>query len=60
MNKVLLNVVSLNQVALNIVGERKGKGGGGGGKAPEGYEVFVLADGSTLMTADGSRFCVKI
>lgn len=73
MNKVLLNVISINQSLLNLVPPivRKSKadsgGGGGGGDVPdvpvgpdipEGYETFVAFDGSFL-AADGD-FYVKL
>jgi hypothetical protein len=61
MNKVLLNVVSLNHVALNLVGNtRRGASGGGGGGSdiPEGYEAFLALDGA-FSAADG-EFYVKL
>lgn len=58
MNKVLLNVVSLNRAALNLVGNaRRGTGGSGGGGSdiPEGYEAFLAMDG-VFSAADGEIY----
>lgn len=65
MNKVFLNVIRLNSENLNLVGSmRIGHHGSGGGDtpvvpdAPEGYAVFMAADGAFL-AADG-EFYVKL
>lgn len=65
MNKVLLNVISINQSLLNlvppIVKKSKANSGGGGGDVPDvpdGYETFVAFDGPFL-AADG-EFYVKL
>lgn len=70
MNKVLLNVISINQSLLNLVPPivRKSKANSGGGgdvpdvpiepDVPSGYEVFFASDGPFL-AADGD-FYVKL
>lgn len=65
MNNVLLNVIRLNQVPLNHVGDVAVSGGssGGGGGAPEGdvpdgYELFLVADG--IFSAADGEFYVKL
>ena len=61
MNKVFLNVIRLNSVPLNLVGNaRRGTGGSGGGGSdiPEGYEAFLAMDGA-FSAADG-EFYVKL
>ena len=57
MNRISLNVVHLNSVPLNLVGQMR-IGGSGGEKAPEGYEMFVTADGDFL--ASDGEFYVKL
>ena len=63
MNIAILNTVSLNQVRLNLVGERARKGGSGGGggssDAPEGYGNFITADDMVFAASDG-KFYVKL
>lgn len=71
MNKVLLNVISLNHSSLNLVTSiaRKGRAGGGGGGGdvpdvpvepdiPEGYEAFEAFDGA--FSASDGEFYVKL
>ena len=59
MDRISLNIIHLNSVPLNLVGTmRIGGSGGGGEKAPEGYEMFVTADGNFL--ASDGEFYVKL
>lgn len=65
MNNVLLNVIRLNQVPLNHVGDVaviNGSSGGGGntpeGDVPDGYELFYVADG--IFSAADGEFYVKL
>jgi hypothetical protein len=61
MNNVLLNVIRLNQVPLNHVGDVAVRGGGGNtpeGNVPDGYELFLVADG--IFSAADGEFYVKL
>ena len=57
MNNVPLNIVILNTISLNRVGEMA-RGKSSGPKPPEGYQTFAVADGNFL-AADG-EFYVKL
>lgn len=61
MNTIKLNIVSLNQIHLNLVGHKTMKGGtdGGSGDIPSGYAEIVSVDGKKFSAADGD-FYVKL
>ena len=62
MNKVIMNVIPLNSISLNVIGQMVTRGKGGGGEPvpdiPDGYGQFMAMDG--VFSASDGDFYVKL